>query len=82
VVVEMLFRAHEGFVMLANQQIGAVVVLRVVTVHHVPVVADHHTLLEQRLFGTGMCETSALWVTHMVQLPTVQVLLFASTDKL
>jgi hypothetical protein len=78
----MLFRAHEGLVMLADKQIGAVVMLGIVTVHHVPVVTHHHALLEQGLFGTSMCEAAALSVTHVVQLPTIHILLFVNTEQL
>jgi len=71
-VLQMFFRADEGFVSLADQLVGAVVQLRAVAVDHVPVVTDHHTLLEERLVGTSVCEPASLQVTHVVQLATVQ----------
>ena len=68
----MLFRADEWFVSLADQLVGAVVQLRAVAVHHVPVVAHHHALLEERLVGTSECKPATLQVAHVVELATVQ----------
>jgi hypothetical protein len=73
VTVEVFFWAHEGLVTLTDEQVSTVSVLRVVAVHHVPVVADHHSLLEERLVGTCVCKASPLGVTHVVQLPTVHL---------
>ena len=52
-VLQMFFRADEGFVALADQLVGAVVQLRAVAVDHVPMVADHHALLEEGRVGTS-----------------------------
>jgi len=71
-VLQMFFRADEGFVALADQLVGAVVELRAVAVDHVPVVADHHSLLEEGRVGTSVCEPTTLQVAHVVQLATVQ----------
>ena len=71
-VLQMFLRADEGFVALADQLVGAVVELRTVAVDHVPVVADHHALLEEGRVGTRVCEPATFQVAHVVQLATVQ----------
>ena len=71
-VLQVFFRADEGFVTLADQLVGAVVELGAVAVDHVPVVADHHALLEEGRVGTSVCEPATLQVAHVIQLETVQ----------
>ena len=71
-VLQMFFRADEGFVTLADQLVGAVVQFRAVAVDHVPVVANHHALLEEGRVGTSVCEPATLQVAHVIQLATVQ----------
>ena len=67
-----LLRADERFVPLADQPVGAVVALRAIAADHVPMVADHHALLEQGSVRTSVCEATTLQVAHVVQLATVQ----------
>jgi hypothetical protein len=57
--------------------VSAIVLLRVVAVHHVPVVTNHHTLLEEGLVRTSVCVAPSLQVTHVVQLPTASLHYFS-----
>lgn len=53
---------------LTNQQIRIIVALRFGAVNHIPMIADQHSLLEQRRVRTRIAELSAKSVTHMIDL--------------
>lgn len=50
------------------KQIRVVVALRARTVHHVPVVADEHALLEQRRVRTRVAKLPSETVAHVINL--------------
>jgi hypothetical protein len=63
-------RANEGLVFVADSLVGCIVELRSFTVHHEPVVANHHALLEERLLRAPIAELLAASGAHMINLRT------------
>lgn len=47
---------HEGFVPLADEEVGVVIEFALAAVDHVPVVAYQHPLLEEGCVGAGIAE--------------------------
>jgi hypothetical protein len=80
---------RESFILLSaiskltNQQVRSVVALRSRTIHHVPVIAHQHPLLEQRCVRAGVAELPAQTVAHVVHLTAgVHVGIVAGTATL
>jgi hypothetical protein len=67
-MVEVLLRAHEGLISLSDELVSGVVLLRGVAVHHIPMIANHHALLEEGLVGAGVSIAASFQVTHVVHL--------------
>ncbi|KAJ8952667.1 hypothetical protein NQ318_020982, partial [Aromia moschata] len=61
-----------------DQQVSVVVVLRPTTVHHVPVIANQHPLLEERRVWTRVTELPSEPVAHMIQLKPMDRLNYSS----